>query len=345
MSIDFERKVGAALHAAADRLDPPPIHLDRIRRSGRRRRVRTVTAAALGTVIVAVGITAGGVKLFDQTRSARVPPSPGVGASRPSVTTRPTGTRSSEVARAMANVRAFYTGYETARGQGQGAVDALIRAHVAGWYQPILEAPTGISLDPVGCGLPGGAGNLHYQPVGLTGSQAVIAAGTRLTGVPQADYSIVTAEPRTGKITGITCTIGGNDVTRTGARNATTSLYQTYIPARGRGTSIHGALARLLAGGPSLASPYLRQAEYAVSRRLVSYDPLLCASTAIPNVSVGSARVVAGGSAVMVVVIPSHGQPILAVIVLGAKGLTLADVACHQPGRTRPHEVAPASHA
>ena len=108
---------------------------------GRRRRVRTVTAAALGTVIVAVGITAGGVKLFDQARSARVPPSPGVGASRPSVTTRPTGTRSSEVARAMANVRAFYTGYETARGQGQRAVDALIRAHVAGWYQPILEAP------------------------------------------------------------------------------------------------------------------------------------------------------------------------------------------------------------
>jgi hypothetical protein len=333
MSIDFEREVGTALHATADRLDPPPLHLDRIRRAGRRRRARAATTAVLGTAIVAAGIAAGGVKLFDQARSAHVPQSSRVGASRPLPTTRPAGTRFAEVATAMANVQVFYTRYETARRQGPGAVDALIRAHVVSWYRPILEAPPGWSVDPVECGVRGGASNLDYQPVGVAGGQAVIVVGSRLAGAARASYGIVTAEPSTGKITGITCStsIAGNDVTRTDARNATTSLYRTYVPARRQGASVHDALARLVAGGSSLASPYLWQAEYAVSHRLVAYDPLLCASTIIPSMSVGPATIVASGSAGMVVVTPGHGQSILAVTVLGAKGLTVADVACRQP--------------
>jgi hypothetical protein len=231
----------------------------------------------------------------------------------------------------MANVRAFYSRYGTARRQSQGAVDALIRTHVASWYQPILKAPSGSSLDPVECSLRGRAGNLNYQPVGLAAGQAVIVVSSRLTGAAQANYSIITAEPGTGKITGITCSNAGNDVTSTGARNATASLYRTYVPARRQGTSVHAALAQLMTGGPSLASAYLRQAQYAVSRRLVAYDPLLCTSTANPNVSIGSVTIVAGSSAGLLVVTPSHGQSILAVTVLGAKGWTVADVACHRP--------------
>ena len=333
MSSDFEREVGAALHATADRLDPPPLHLDRIRRSGQRRRARSVSAVAFGMVIVAAGITAGGVTLFARAGTAQVPATPGLGGSRPPSATRPAGTGPSELAPAMANVRAFYGSYGIAQKRGPGAVKVLIRTRVASWYRPILEAPSGISLDPVECDLPGGARKFRYQPVGLAGGQAVVLVSSPLTGAAQTAYSVVTAEPITGKITGITCAIAaaGNDVTSTGARNATTSLYRTYVPARRRGTSVKDELTQLLAGGSSLASPYLHQAQYAVSQQLVSYDPLLCATTAIPNVSVGPVTIVASGSAGLVVVTPSHGQSILAVIVLGAKGWTEADVACRRP--------------
>ncbi len=333
MSAGFEREVAAALHRAADELSPPRLDLDRIRRAGRRRRARAVTAAALAAAVVTVGAVTGALHL--PSPSPQPPPGPGHRSASPTVSTgqRSPAVTPPEMATAIASVRAFYGRYDAARRHGRGAVDALIRSRVASWYVPILQAPSGTALDPVECGVPAGAGGLAYQPAGVAGGQAVIVVGSRLTGGPQAPHSVVTADRSTGKITGITCapSSAGNDVTRTGARDETTSLYLTYIPARRQGTSLPDALARLLAGGPDSASPYLQQVQHAVSRRALTYDPLLCTSSALPSVTVGAVTIVASGSAGVVVLTPGHAQPIVAVVVLGAKGWTVADIACHQP--------------
>jgi hypothetical protein len=79
---------------------------------------------------------------------------------------------------------------------------------------------------------------------------------------------------------------------------------------------------------------YLQQAEYALSRRLVGYDPLLCTPAGVPrvaSVAMGSVTIVADSTAGLIVATPARGQPVLAVVVLGAKGWTVADVACRQP--------------
>ncbi len=238
------------------------------------------------------------------------------------------------LAAVLASVRAFYRGYDAARRQGKPAVGALIQSRAASWYVPIIEAPSDQgSYSVPQCGFPAGARTLSYQPVGLVGGQAVVVVGSPVGGGQQPYYSVVTAQPGTGKITGITCALGGSGaaVTRTTARNAAFSLYRTYIPWRRQGISLSKALARLLASGPSSGNPYFQQVQRADSHHALTYDPLLCSPGALTNVSVGAVTLVAGGSAGLIVVTPSHGQPIVAVVVLLAKGTTVAGVACHQP--------------
>jgi hypothetical protein len=43
----IEREASAALHRAVDKLDPPRLDLDAIRRSGRRRQARVVAGATI----------------------------------------------------------------------------------------------------------------------------------------------------------------------------------------------------------------------------------------------------------------------------------------------------------
>lgn len=339
MSIDFEGKFGAALHQVAEQLPPPRLDLDRIRRGGRRRRARTVSAVALVAAVVVAGAVTGALQLGASSQAGSplaLPQShPGNGhlsaSARVRASPHPAAAVPPGLATAIADVRAFYSRYATARRHGRAVVDALIRHWTASWYVPIFEASPGTGIDPVECGIRALAHGLAYKPVEVIGGQAVIVVGSRLGAGQLASHAVVTADPRTGKITGITCAGAGSEVTETGARDAVASLYQTYVPARRQGISVPDAVARLQMGGPDFANPYLGQVRQVASRRLLTYDPLLCRPDGGPSLSEGAATIVAGGSAGVVAVTPRHARPIVAVVVLGAKGWIVAGVACHKP--------------
>ena len=341
MSTDFEREVSAAFHHAADPLPVPRPDLDAIRRAGRRRRVTSFTVAALAAAVLAGGAAAAVLHLPSATSraagrpgaSARPRP-PATSPPAPGASPRPSATGPAVPAAAMADVRAFYSGYPAAARQGQAAVDALIRSYAAGWYAPILQAPAQSGYPP-DCFDVAAHGGLDYAPAGLAGGQAIIAVSSS-DASGQALYAVVTADQATGKITGIACATGGAPVTATGARDSASGLYQAYLTLRRQGDSPREAVAHIVgapgySGGPESESPYLGQLQRAAAWPVLTYDPLLCTPAGLPNVSVTAATVVADGSAGVVELTPSTGLPIVTVVVLGAQGWAVASVACHQP--------------
>ncbi len=303
-------------------------------RSRTRRVIITATVMA-GVVVAAAGVTAGlllGAAGHPASRGRPEASSSGRDR-RLALVASPSPSRSSATAAsgseaaAIANVEAFFRAYPQAAAHGKAAVDALIRARVATWYVPILEASPD-SAGPPGCGVPWTAAP-QYQQAGVIAGQAVVVARWRTA--QQALYIIAASQPRTGKITGLTCAIGGSDVTRAGARDAAASLYEAYVAGRRQGISMPDELKARLSGGPETGSAYLQQALTASGRRPLGYDPLLCSRTGVRDVSVRSADVVAGGSAGLVTMDSGSGRPILAVIVLAAQGWAVADIACQQP--------------
>jgi hypothetical protein len=241
--------------------------------------------------------------------------------------TSPAAVPSTAPATVVAYVQGFYRGYVAARKVGQRAAEAVVRSHVAAWYFPILEAPYMAGVDPVGCGLRGPVADWSFRQAGVLGGQAVIVIGSQPPGAPQEPWIVATTVPGTGKITGITCGIGGDDVTSVGARDAVTSWYPYYIAARRDGVSAQDVIARLTQGGPAAGSWYLQQVRHAIARQQLGYDPVTCAAAGIPDVSPGTTRVVAGRS-VGIVVVWAHRTQCLVTVVLGAKGWTVGDVAC-----------------
>jgi hypothetical protein len=230
----------------------------------------------------------------------------------------------------VASVQGFYRSYAAARNTGQRLAEAVVRSHVAAWYVPILEAPATNGADPVECGLQGPVADWSFTQAGVLGGQAVIVIGSLPPGAAQELWIVATAVPGTGRITGITCGIGGTNVTGAGARDAVTSFYSGYISARREGAAPLAAIARLTLGGPADGYPYLQQVTYAIARGHLGYDPVTCAGGGVPDVSAQPAQVVAGGS-VGVVVVSAHRTQLLATVVLGAKGWTVGDIACSRP--------------
>ena len=242
--------------------------------------------------------------------------------------TSPAAVPRTRPATVVASVQGFYRSYVAARNLGQRAAAAVVRSHVAAWYVPILDAPNTAGADPVECGLRGPVADWSFTQAGVWGGQAVIVIGSQPPGAPQELWIVATTVPGTGKITGITCSTG-EDVTRTGARDAAASFYWGYITARREGVSPQGAIARLTQGGPEAGYWYLQQVGYAIARQHLGYDPVTCATAGVPDVSIGPARVVAGSS-VGVVVVFAHRTQLLVTVVLGAKGWTVGDIACFQ---------------
>jgi hypothetical protein len=337
MSTDFERDVSAAFHRAADRIRPPRLDLDAIRRVGRRRRVTSFTAAGLAVAVLAGGAAAGVLhlpsvppRLAGRPGASARPHPPATRPPAPTASPHPPATGPSVPTAAMADVRAFYTGYPAAAGQGQAAVDALIRRYAAGWYVPILQAPAQAGYPP-DCFASAPHSGLRYAPAGLAGGQPIIVVGSS-DASGQVLYAVVTADQGTGKITGIACAQGGQSVSAAGARGSASTLYQKYLTLRRQGDSAQDAVASIVSIGADPASgTYLAQLQRAGAWPDLTYDPLLCTSAGLPNVSVTAATVVAGGSADVVELTPTAGQPIVAVVVLGAQGWAVAGVACHQP--------------
>jgi hypothetical protein len=330
MTTDFERDVSAAFHRAADQLPAPRLDVDAIRRAGGRRRMTSFTVAAL----VAAVLAAGAATVVLQLPSA---PSRAAGGTRP----RPPATTPVASAAAMADVQAFYRGYPAAASRGQAAVDALISTHMAGWYAPIAEAqaqPGGLG-DCFGALNGPGHGGLRYAPAVVLGGQAIIVVSSSALG--QVQYAIVTADQSTGKITGLACTSGGQPPTKAAyARGFAASLYYigttSWLSLRRQGDSSQQAVARIVAdpgysGGPESGSPYLLELQRAALWPELTYDPLLCTSAGLPNITVTAAAVVADGEAGVVELTPAGGQPVVAVWVVAAKGYAVASVACHQP--------------
>jgi hypothetical protein len=283
--------------------------------------------AAVVITIVALGV-AGGITASRQLSVS--PSSVTSGLSPTTVSTGPSQPASSAGAgsdAAIANVRAFYAAYGAALSRGPSAFDSLLQAHMADWYVPILEASSVAGALPAGCG--DRPNRLRYEQVGVVGGQQVVVA--QWTTSAQTRYIVSTAEPDNGKITGITCAATGSAVTKAGAEDAASSLFLQYVHARHGGASVDNALLALMASGPNTGSPYLQQLRAAISRGL-SYDPILCSPASVPTVTVSRATVLANGTTALVVVVPEGGgQPFVASIVLGAKGWTVADIACQQP--------------
>ena len=335
MSTDFEREVSAAFHRAADQLATPRLDLDAIRRAGRRRRVTSFTVAALAAAVLAGGATTAVLHL--SSAPSRVAGRPGASASphpsaTPTASPRPSATSPAVPAAAMADVRAFYSGYPAAARQGQAAVDALIRHYAADWYAPILQAPAQ-SGDAPDCFASATHSRLNYAPAGLVGGQAIITVSSP-DASGQVLYAVVTADQATGKITGISCAIGGEPVTATGARDSASGLYQSYLNLRRQGDSPQAVVAHFTSPATAMANlggPYIDQLQRAAAWPDLTYDPLLCTPAGLPSVSVTAATLVAGGSAGVVELTPSAGQPIVAVVMLDAQGWAVASVACHQP--------------
>jgi hypothetical protein len=321
MSTDFERDVSAAFHRVADDLPTPRLDLGAIRSVGRRRRMTSAVIAALVTALLAGGTAAGVLQLAGAPARTAGSTSPRPSAAIPVAS--PT---------AMADVRAFYRGYPAAASRGQAAVDAYIGSYAAGWYAPIA----GAQAQP---GAPGDCfgrvpGHLHYALADVLGGQAIIVVSSPGSG--QAEYAIVTADQSTGKITGLACTYGGQARTTAAyARSYAASLYTIWLTLRRQGASSQQAGARIAgdpgSSGPESGSPYLLELQRAALWPELTYDPVLCASAGLPNVSITAATVVADGDAGVVELTPAHGEPIVAVWVVSAQGYAVASVACHQP--------------
>jgi hypothetical protein len=344
MNTDFEREVSAAFHCAADQLPAPRLDLDAIRRAGRRRRVTSFTVAVLAAAVLAGGAATAVLHL--PSAPSRAAGRPGASASprsyaaspptraaspHPSATRpRPSATSPAVPAAAMADVRAFYSGYPAAARQGQATVDSFIGTYTASWYAPIAAEALAQPGAPGDCF--NGHDGLDYVPAGLLGGQAIIVVSSS-DAAGQFLYAIVTADQSTGKITGLACASGGQSpINAAYARTYASSLYGTWLTLRRQGDSPQEATARMVGyyGGPESASPYLNELGPALWPEL-TYDPLLCTSVGIPDVSVTAVTVVADGSAGVVELTPSVGQPIVAVWVLSSKGFAVASVACHQP--------------
>jgi hypothetical protein len=292
-----------------DRLPSSVIKMPRLEEADMKQRL-AITAIALSVPGLLCACTTG--------RSTRPAGSP---VTSPAAVTR-TGP-----ATVVASVQGFYRSYAAARKLGQRAAAAVVRSHVAAWYFPILDAPDTAGADPVECGLRGPVADWHFTQVGVWGGQAVIVIGSQPPGAPQELWIVATTVPATGKITGITCSTGGANVTSTGARDAATSWYPPYITTRREGVSLQDAIARLTQGGPAAADPYLQQIRYAIARQQLGYDPVTCATAGVPDVSIGTTRVVAGNSAGIVMIV-AHRTQFLVTVVLGAKGWTVGDIAC-----------------
>jgi len=354
MSTDFERDVSAAFHRAADQLPAPRLDLDAIRYAGRRRRMTSFTVAALAAAVLAGGTAAAASGVLHLSSAPfRAAGHPGASASPPtSATSSPTPTASppppatspptpatspptpatspAVPAAATADVGGFYSGYPAAARQGQTAVDALISSYAASWYAPILQASAQAGYAP-DCFAFAAHSGLDYAPAGLLGGQAIIVVSSS-DASGQVLYAVVAADTGTGKITGIACTPGGQPVTATGASDSASGLYQKYLTLRRQGASAQDAVASIVSiGADPVSGPYLVQLQRAAAWPDLTYDPLLCTSAGLPSVSVTAATVVADGSAGVVELKPSVGQPIVAVVVLGAQGWAVAGVACHQP--------------
>jgi hypothetical protein len=327
MSTDFEREVSAALHRAADQLPLRGLDLGVIRQRGRRRQRLALIAAPLASAVMAAAVVIGVLQLPGLLTPSY--PSNWAPVGPANANHSPAG------GPAVTNVQAFFAGYVAAGQRGQAALDAFIRGHVASWYAPLLEAgpQTG---GPPDC-FPEAA-LADYATAGQVGGQAIIVVSSA-NGPGQALYGVVTADPGTGMITGIACPAGGGQVTAAGARDATSALYVSWLTFRRQGESVPEAVAHILGtgayarsgGGPESGSPYLKQLQEAAPWQELTYDPLLCTSAGLPDVSVSSTSVVAGGSAGVVALTPAAGEPIVAVVVQGAKGWAVADVACDQP--------------
>jgi hypothetical protein len=322
MSTDFERDVSAAFHRVAADLPTPRLDLGAIRSVGRRRRMTSVVVAALVTAVLGGGAAAGVLQLAGAPARTAGSTSPRPSASIPVAS--PT---------AMADVRAFYRGYPAAASRGQAGVDAYVGTYAARWYAPIAEA----QAQPGGSGDCFGRvpGDRHYALADVLGGQAIIVVSSPGSG--QAEYAIVTADQSTGKITGLACTSGGQArVTAARARSYAAFLYTGWLTLRRQGASSQQAAARIAgdpgySAGPESGSPYLLELQRAALWPELTYDPVLCASAGLPNVSVTAATVVADGDAGVVELTPAHGEPIVAVWVVGAQGYAVASVACHQP--------------
>jgi hypothetical protein len=286
--------------------------------------IAPVTAAA---AVIALAIS---LVIVRNIPNARVVPPAGpvpattsaAAAGTPSATAAGTGT-----ATVAASVRGFYRSYVAARKLGQLPAEAVVRSHVAAWYVPILEAQTTPGVDQVECGLQGPVDDWTFKRAGVLAGQAVIVIGSQPAGAPQELAIVATAIPGTGKITGITCSTGGANVTSAGAMDAVTSLYGSYTALRREGVSPADAIARLTQGGPEAADPYLEQASYAIARQRLGYDPVTCAASGVPDVSAGRTTLVAGGT-VGVVSASADRSQFLVTVVLGAKGWAVGDIAC-----------------
>ncbi len=296
MSVNFEQQVTDAMRRATDRLSPPALAPQAIRRGARRRRVLALTAQALAAVVVLAGAAGGATLLRAESRptaSGRPAHAPAFGqpASPPSAAPVATVT-------ALAKVKAFYDRYLTDRAHGRQRVEALISADAASWYAPVLTAPAGPG-GPPGCDLPAGAIHLSFRPVGVLGGPPVTADSPALAaGEGQAVV-----------------------VARWTVRDELTGPLATSVFAAG--------------------SPYLRQVRSVTTSRSLTYDPVLCGSaTGYENssyqqaghdqVAAGRPELVGAGAAGLVAVTTSRGRA-LAVVVAGAKGWTVADIACQQP--------------
>jgi hypothetical protein len=301
-------------------------------------RVTSFTVAALAAAVLAGGAVTAVLHL--PSAPPRAAGHPGASASpHPSATSPPTPTASPRPpatspavpAAAMADVRSFYSGYPAAARQGQAAVDAFVGRHMASWYAPIAAEALAQPGTPGDCfGL--ASNGLDYVPAGLLGGQAIIVVSSS-DAAGQALYAIVTADQRYGKITGLACASGGQSpIVAAYARTYASSLYSSWLTLRRPGDSPQEAAARMVDyyGGPESASPYLHELGPALWPEL-TYDPLLCTSAGVPNVSVTAATIVADGAAGVVELTPAQGPPIVAVWVLSSKGFAVASVACHQP--------------
>jgi hypothetical protein len=323
MSVDLEREVRAALHGAADDLRLPPLDLTRIRRAGRRRRAGSTVFATL-TVIIAAGALAGVVRIA----------APGTGTD---ASARQSGTGAVAAATAaMANVQAFYSGYQTASKRGQAAVNTLIRARVASWYAPILQAPTQPGTGPVACGHQSSAAALSYQPEGEISGQLVFVVGSWWVGQGVAPaYNVVISDPATAKITGIACARTVGTISPSGTQHTASTLYNRYLTARRRGVPVHTELKNLLADGPAYGSAYMYQADLAAGEGALTYDPLVCTSSSLSPVGVIQLdKTLAGGTAGLALITPAGSRGFLGVVTWGRTGWTLADVACPRPTPT-----------
>jgi hypothetical protein len=314
VSTDVGYELGAALRSAADGVEPPFIDLAAIKRGGRRRRYRARAAATIVVVFVAgfAGV------LFVAVPSGRTTP-PVAGSAVRSKT--------------IAHVRAFYHDYALAQVEGPASVNTLVRSYTAVWYTPILQVAATSSANPVGCAEHDlSATSMAYEWIGVLGGQAVVLARWR-TAERQLKYNVVSTTPRTAAITGITCVSPGYGQVTSAARNAPVELYTSYVGALQTGVSPATELVNLRASGRLAGSPYLTQFTSMSAIQPLGYDPVLCASGSAPargwSFSVARRpKIVAGGSAALVLVRPRAKAPILTVVQREARGLAVTDIAC-----------------